>query len=152
MGGGTIIHIIREYDILSAITSKFSTTKSTLVEYNPSKYVVNLSSMEVEGEKGSNFNALKGTLDAFRGSAAIGFSTMSQPNSFYDIIQWNVPKIIIDSRNNQISSFYKDYPPEVLTGNAMEYVGIGRLTKNIVTNKTYYVSQSGFTKIAEYTA
>lgn len=150
--GGTLIHIIREYDVISAVTSRFSTSKSNLVEYAASKYVVNLSSLEAEGARGGKFDTLKATLPSFAGPAKIGFSTMSQPNSFYEILKWDVPRIVIDARTKQISSFYRDYDPEVLTDDATQYVGIGRLTKNIATNKTYYVTNGGFTKFAEYKA
>lgn len=105
--------------MITAWTSLFKGNGSTLLTsdiLNTTELVVNLNTLTAaatrpSGEttnngRGANYANLTSTLEVFRGKSKIGFSTLSQPYSFYELSTFIIPKMIADARTNKLSSYY----------------------------------------------
>ena len=152
LSNGFLLDVERNGNVISARISDRNYNMDANMQFT-----VDLDNMTVNGYDIMQFptestipkNFTRETLESFRGPQKIGFSTISQESAMIQIKKLDVEKIIIDARNNGISAFYGGELRE-LDVNAMQYVGIGRLAKNMATNKTFFVGQNGFVKFCEY--
>lgn len=134
-GGKTKIKISRRGNSLTAWTTPFYTSGSPAYE---APLIVNL----------ANVKGLTCFSEA-AGGGSVGFTTNSQPMSYYKILSLNLPKTIAKTYTNELCTFYGDGSSTCIQGNIAKEVGIGRFTKNLATGKTFYINNSSFTKIAE---
>ena len=68
--------------------------------------------------------------------------------SYYKIINFKVEKRIIKTNTNELVTYDIDGIRTSTPGKMTEIAGIGRFIKNTATNKTFYVGDSSFIKIA----
>ncbi len=139
--GSSRLRIRREGNRISAWTSEFGS--STLG---------NLISIDLDNLKDKAGNAITCfNTTTFPAGGQIGFSTLSQPMAFFDIKSAKLPKTVIDTRVNSISVYNPIAEAWTLDTSKLppEYVGVGRLTRNNATGKTFYVTPNSFIKIGE---
>lgn len=145
--GGVAVKAVRNGNTITGWTGPFASSGCN-IETSDSRYKITI---DLDNPS-SNTGFAVSKLDVFKGASKIGFSTLSQPSSMYEVGTFKTPKVIIDSRKNSISSYYDGvWSTDEFKGvDPVSYVGIGRLVKNTATNKTFYVTTHGFVKFAEY--
>jgi len=80
----------------------------------------------------------------------IGFFASSQAGASFDIIQWNMPRMFVRTDLNQLIEYDPlDGQYKVIDKLPVDFCGRGRLCKNLATNKTFYVGDASFIKVAE---
>ena len=137
IGTGTIVNMKRNGNVFTAKCSQFN---SSVLDDNTTITI--------------DLDALSSTypvLNYFKGSAAWGYSTFSQPYSMYENISVTDPSgYILDVKNNQTlqydssSSSWKVIKGLVPT----EVIGAGRLSYNKITGKLFYCTGSTIFQIA----
>lgn len=137
IGTGTIVNMKRNGNVFIAKCSQFN---SSTLDNNTTITI--------------DLDALSSTypvLNYFKGSAAWGYSTFSQPYSMYENISVTDPSgYILDVTNNQTlqydssSSSWKVIKGLVPT----EVIGAGRLSYNKITGKLFYCTGSNIFQIA----
>ena len=83
----------------------------------------------------------------------IGFVTASQTGASWDIIKMDIPKTVVKTQTNEVIMH------DPITGSnttqttlGTDFCGIGRICKNLATNKSFYVTANNtFLKLAETT-
>ena len=138
-GGKTKVKISRRGNSLSAWTTPFYTNAATSYD-SGSRIVLNLASV-------NNLTCFS----TAAGGGSVGFTTNSQPMSYYKILNLNLPKTIAKTYTNELCAFYGDGSGTCTQGNIAKEVGIGRMLKNNATEKTFYATNSSFLKLAEVT-
>lgn len=160
--GGVAMRVIRDGNKLSAITGEpVSNGYTASLNYDDPIYRIELDlekltispgqsdKVKIDSDAISNLTLFKDK------PGKIGVYNFSQADTYYTFPQFNTEKIVIMADSNQISSCYVDangnnvLTPIEIEQTPQEYVGIGRFTKNTITNKTFYVTQSGFIKVSE---
>ncbi|MGN1393442.1 MAG: hypothetical protein ACI4V7_05280 [Succinivibrionaceae bacterium] len=137
IGTGTVVNMKRNGNVFTAKCSQFN---SSILDDNTTITI--------------DLDALSSTypvLNYFKGSAAWGYSTFSQPYSMYENISVTDPSgYILDVTNNQTlqydssSSSWKVIKGLVPT----EVIGAGRLSYNKITGKLFYCTGSTIFQIA----
>ena len=137
IGTGTIVNMKRNGNVFTAKCSQFNSS----VLDNNTTITIDLDALS------STYPAL----NYFKGSAAWGYSTFSQPYSMYENISVTDPSgYILDVTNNQTlqydssSSSWKVIKGLVPT----EVIGAGRLSYNKITGKLFYCTGSNIFQIA----
>lgn len=132
---GVVIDVVRDENAIQAKTHRFGDPAA-----DPALgYQLDLDLDQVEG---------------FSGQLPIGFYSYSQAGTMLQILEFDIPKIIVDTRDNSVKEYYKapdaaDYEVTDLSGFGPQYVGIGRLTRNAATKKTFYVAATNFMRVVD---
>ena len=139
-GGKTRIKIKRRGDRLEAWTTPFYRDGDPIPSYE-GHFDIDLENLVVDGQTFTCFSQANG-------GGKIGFLSESQPMSYYKIINFKVEKRIIKTNTNELVTYDIDGIRTSTPGKMTEIAGIGRFIKNTATNKTFYVGDSSFIKIA----
>lgn len=95
-------------------------------------------------------NGFPNYLSAMNDGCQVGFVTCSQPNTYWKILSFNVPKTLIRTDiNKKITITPFDRYPISADGLFTHEVGIGRFVKNTITDKTFYVNPYNYLKITD---
>ncbi len=127
MGTGIVINVKREGNVFTATCSQF---KSTTLDPNTTM-VIDLDAL----------SATYPVLNVFKGSAAWGYMSMSQPNSCYENVAIsNDDGYIFDIENDQVLEFDNTTQTWVAKDNAgiASTIGAGRFSFNRQTGKLFY--------------
>lgn len=137
IGTGTIVNMKRSGNVFTAKCSQFN---SSVLDNNTTITI--------------DLDALSSTypvLNYFKGSAAWGYSTFSQPYSMYENISVTDPSgYILDVTNNQTLQYDSSSSSwKVIKGLVpAEVIGAGRLSYNKITGKLFYCTGSNIFQIA----
>ena len=127
MGTGIVINVKREGNVFTATCSQF---KSTTLDPNTTM-VIDLDAL----------SATYPVLNVFKGSAAWGYMSMSQPNSCYENVAIsNDDGYIFDVENDQVLEFDNTTQTWVVkdTNGVAGTIGAGRFSFNKKTGKLFY--------------
>ena len=137
IGTGTVVNMKRNGNVFTAKCSQFN---SSVLDNNTTITI--------------DLDALSSTypvLNYFKGSAAWGYSTFSQPYSMYENISVTDPSgYILDVTNNQTLQYDSSSSSwKVIKGLVpAEVIGAGRLSYNKITGKLFYCTGSTIFQIA----
>lgn len=157
---GILMRVIRDGNKLSAITGEPSDTSKPEINYNDDKYRIEIDLKKLSVIPSSSTDDIAVYDDNIKGLSIfrdkpgkIGVYNFSQEATSYTFPDFNTKRIIINAQTNEIYSYYKygnvENIEQITDKSAFDYVGVGRFTKNTITNKTFYVTQTGFIKVSE---
>ena len=138
LNGGTIITAKRTGSTIEVKTTPFqqNATADAVKQMTPTN------TMTIDLTKVCN--------GIFNKPASIGYVSVSQPDSMYENIKFDVEKIIVDTRNNSLSVYNPHTKNCIQKSQGVQTLaqcGYGRFIKNPLSQKTFYVTQNGFTRV-----
>ena len=143
-GGGTLVRIKRTGDIIEAWTTPFKTSGNSAAE---------IKALELGTKITVNLNEVLGGLFTVKnGGARVGYGTQSQAETRYENISINLEGKVVDTRNNNLSTYNPITGAWSYTStgfNSLSTCGFGRLMKNDLTQKTFYVSQNNINRVVD---
>jgi hypothetical protein len=135
LGAGTLIHAKRIGSTITVETTPFEkdiSRENLLTRSFTSKITIDLTQI-----CGGLFNQ----------PASIGYCAKSQAYTMYENIDFNVEKIVVDTRSKSLSVYNPishEWTLESIGADTLETCGYGRFIKNPLTEKVFYTTQTGF--------
>lgn len=141
LGAGTLIHTRRTGSTITVETTPFEkdiSREDLLTRSFTSKITLDLTQI-----CGGLFNQ----------PASIGYIAKSQAYTMYENINFNVEKIVVDTRTKALSVYNpisREWTSESIGVDTLETCGYGRFIKNPLTEKVFYTTQTGFDSFIKY--
>ena len=136
------IRVVRADNRLSAWTSNFV---EKAVD-DPELQTSNLLSIEFADD-----DEFLSCFNAENGGGSIGFCVQSQQMTSFKIREFTVPKVIYRTDTDaRLTYDINNVEQRVEFGKWNDEIGIGRFVQNPVTNKTFWIGDNNYVKVAEF--